>query len=148
MIIIGEKINGTIPGVKKAIEARDEDYIRDLAVRQAEAGADYIDVCAGTAPEKEAETLTWLMELVQEAVDKPLCIDSPNVKTIEKVSGYAKGPGIINSVSEENNKCYTFSLIEGARVAVIALTCDNNGSLRCGDQSGDHEENHGQSGKI
>jgi len=128
MIIIGEKINGTIPGVKKAIEARDEDYIRDLAVRQAEAGADYIDVCAGTSPEKEAETLTWLMELVQEAVDKPLCIDSPNVKTIEKVYGYAKVPGIINSVSEENNKCYyIFPLIEGTEWQVIALTCDNNG---------------------
>ena len=97
-------------------------------MRQAEAGADYIDICAGAAPEKEVETLAWLIELVQDAVDKPLCIDSPNVKTIEQVYGYAKLPGIINSVSEENNKCDNiFPLIEGTGWQVIALTCDNNG---------------------
>ncbi len=46
MIIIGEKINGSIPSVAKAIADRDADWIRDLAKRQADAGATYIDVCA------------------------------------------------------------------------------------------------------
>lgn len=128
MIIIGEKINGTIPRVKKAIENRDEQYIRDLAVKQAEAGADYIDVCAGTAPEVEVETLKWLMDIVQEAVDKPLCIDSPNPKVIEQVFQYAKQPGIINSVSAEGDKCeIIYPLIQGTEWQVIALTCDNKG---------------------
>lgn len=128
MIIIGEKINGTIPSVKKAIEAKDEEFIRDLAVRQAEAGADYIDVCAGTAPEIEEETLIWLMDIVQDAVEKPLCIDSPNPRTIEKVFPYAKRPGIINSVSEEGDKCEViYPMIQGTEWQVIALTCDNRG---------------------
>lgn len=128
MIIIGEKINGTIPGVKNAIESRNEEYIRDLAVRQAEAGADYIDVCAGTAPEAEVETLTWLMGIVQDAVDKPLCIDSPNPKIIEKVFVHARRPGIINSVSEEGGKCeIIYPLLKGTEWQVIALTCDNRG---------------------
>ncbi|MCG0276679.1 MAG: methyltetrahydrofolate cobalamin methyltransferase [Thermosediminibacteraceae bacterium] len=128
MIIIGEKINGTIPRVKKAIEERDEAFIRDLAIKQAEAGADYIDVCAGTSPEEEEETLIWLMEIVQDAVDKPLCIDSPNPRTIERVFKYAKKPGIINSVSEERNKCeIIYPLIKGTEWQVIGLTCDNRG---------------------
>ena len=128
MIIIGEKINGTIPSVKKAIEARDEAFIRSLAIKQAEAGADYIDVCAGTAPALEVETLKWLMDIVQDAVDKPLCIDRPNPETIEQVFQYAQKPGIINSVSEEGNKCeIIFPLIEGTDWQVIALTCDDNG---------------------
>jgi 5-methyltetrahydrofolate corrinoid/iron sulfur protein methyltransferase len=81
-------------------------FIRNLAVRQAEAGAHYIDVCAGTTPEIEVETLKWLMDIVQDAVDKPLCIDSPNPRTIEAVFKHAKQPGIINSVSEESeDKC-------------------------------------------
>ncbi|MFZ7121548.1 MAG: methyltetrahydrofolate cobalamin methyltransferase, partial [Eubacteriaceae bacterium] len=31
MIIIGEKINGAIPSVSKAIAEKDADYIRNLA---------------------------------------------------------------------------------------------------------------------
>lgn len=128
MIIIGEKINGTIPSVKKAIIERDEEFIRDLAIRQVEAGADYVDVCASTAPEVEVETLKWLMDIVQDAVEQPLCIDSPNPRTIEQVFKYAKKPGIINSVSEEGDKCEViYPLIQGTEWQVIALTCDNKG---------------------
>lgn len=128
MIIIGEKLNGTIPGVKKAIDEKNEEFIRDLAVRQADAGADYIDVCAGTIPEIEAETLKWMIDIVQDAVEKPLCIDSPNPRTIEAVFKYAGRPGIINSVSEENDKCQViYPVIQGTDWQVIALTCDNNG---------------------
>lgn len=128
MIIIGEKINGTIPSVKKAIENKDEQFIRDLAVRQAEAGADFIDVCASTAPELEVSTLKWLMDIVQDAVATPLCIDSPNPRAIEQVFQYAKAPGIINSVSEESDKCeIIFPLIQDTQWQVIALTCDQNG---------------------
>ncbi|SNS06777.1 5-methyltetrahydrofolate--homocysteine methyltransferase [Anaerovirgula multivorans] len=128
MIIIGEKVNGTIPSVKKAIEGKDEEFIRNLTIKQVEAGADYIDVCASTAPELEVETLKWLMEIVQDAVDKPLSIDSPNARTIEAVMKYAKKPGIINSVSEEGQKCEViYPLIQGTEWQVIGLTCDNNG---------------------
>ncbi|WP_027363913.1 methyltetrahydrofolate cobalamin methyltransferase [Desulfotruncus alcoholivorax] len=128
MIIIGEKINGTIPSVKKAIAEKDEEFIRNLAVKQVEAGADYIDVCAGTAPEVEADTLKWLMDIVQGAVDKPLCIDSPNPRIIEQVFKYAQKPGIINSVSEEGDKCEViYPMIKGTEWQVIALTCDSKG---------------------
>lgn len=128
MIIIGEKINGTIPSVKKAIEERNEDFIRNLAIKQAEAGANFLDVCASTAPEVEVETLKWLMEIVQDATDTPLAIDSPNARTIEAVLPYAKRPGLINSVSEEGDKCEViYPLIKGTEWQVIGLTCDNNG---------------------
>lgn len=128
MIIIGEKINGTIPSVKKAIEEKNEEFIRSLAIKQVDAGANYIDVCASTAPEFEVETLKWLMDIVQNAVSKPICIDSPNVKTIEAVFKYAKSPGIINSVSAEEGKCEViFPIIQGTEWQVIGLTCDNRG---------------------
>ncbi len=128
MIIIGEKINGTIPIVKKAIEEKDVEFIKTRAIEQTESGADYLDVCASTAPEVEVETLVWLMDIIQEAVDTPLCIDSPNAKTIEAVFKYAKKPGIINSVSAEGDKCeIIYPLIQGTDWQVIALTCDDNG---------------------
>jgi 5-methyltetrahydrofolate--homocysteine methyltransferase len=128
MIIIGEKINGTIPSVKAAIEQKDADYIASMAVKQTEAGATYIDVCASTAPEFEIETLKWLMDIVQNATDTPLCIDSPNPRVIEAVFNYANKPGLINSISEEGDKCEVLlPLLEGNSWQVVGLTCDNKG---------------------
>ena len=53
MIIIGEKINGSIPSVAEAIAKRDADFIKQRAIAQAEAGATFIDCCA-SVPEAEA----------------------------------------------------------------------------------------------
>ena len=128
MIIIGEKINGTIPAVKEAIEKRDAAFIADRAIKQAQAGADYIDVCASTAPEIEIDTLKWLMDVVQDATDVPLSIDSPNPRVIEAVFKYANKPGLINSISEEGNKCEVLlPLMEGNDWEVVGLTCDDRG---------------------
>ena len=40
MIIIGEKLNGAIPAVAKAIAARDSEFIRQRALAQAKAAQD------------------------------------------------------------------------------------------------------------
>ena len=69
MIIIGEKLNGFIPSVGKAIRERDEAFLRDLAVRQEAAGADYLDVCAAVDAEVEAETLLWLAQPISTGSD-------------------------------------------------------------------------------
>lgn len=128
MIIIGEKINGSIPAVKEAIDKRDAAFIADRAVKQAAAGADFIDVCASTAPELEIETLKWLIEVVQAAVETPLCIDSPNPRAIEAVFQYANKPGLLNSISEEGDKCAVLlPLLAGNSWEVVGLTCDNSG---------------------
>ena len=52
MIIIGEKINGSIPIVAEAIAKRDSEFIKARAKLQAESGAAYIDCCA-SVPEAE-----------------------------------------------------------------------------------------------
>jgi len=128
MIIIGEKINGAIPSAAKAISGRDADFIRDLAVRQTESGADYLDVCAGTAPELERDTLLWLLEIVQDAVDTPICIDSPDPEVLRDMLPHIKRPGIINSVSGEGRKCeLIYPLLAGNEWKVVALTCDDDG---------------------
>ncbi|MCL1834600.1 MAG: methyltetrahydrofolate cobalamin methyltransferase [Oscillospiraceae bacterium] len=128
MIIIGEKINGAIPSVAAAIAARDEGLIRGLALRQTEAGAHYLDVCAGTAPELEREALEWLIGVVQGAVETPICIDSPDPEVLRDVYHLIERPGIINSVSGEGRKCeIIYPLIAGTGWKVIALTCDDDG---------------------
>lgn len=128
MIIIGEKINGSIPSTVKAITERNEAYIRELALKQTEFGADYLDVCAGTTPESERDTLKWLIRLIQDTVDTPLCIDSADYSIILDMLPFVNKPGLINSVSEERGKCsLLLPEIASTEWKVIALTCDDHG---------------------
>lgn len=128
MIIIAEKINGSIPSVAKAIQERDADLIRDLAKRQTEAGADYIDVCASVEEHIEVETLKWLIDLVQEVSDLPIAIDSPSADVLINSMQYCNKPGIINSVSMEGDKAdKIFSVIADTEWEVIALLNDDTG---------------------
>ena len=76
MIIVGELINASRKAVTAAIEKKDTKAIQQLAIDQAENGADYIDVNAGTFVGEEAEYLTWLVETVQSVIEGPCCIDS------------------------------------------------------------------------
>lgn len=128
MIIIGEKINGTLSPVKKAIQERDASYIVEIAKRQSEAGADYLDVNAGTPPDRESDDLKWLIEVVQEAVETPLCVDSPRPQTLADVMPFVKRPGLINSVSGEEGKPEAiFPLVKKYNCGVVALTVDQRG---------------------
>ena len=128
MIIIGEKINGAIPKTAEAIRTKDEAYIREMAIKQTEFGAHYIDVCAGTDPSIELETIKWLIDIVQDAVDTPICIDSSDTDILLEAMAYVKKPGMINSVSEEHGKCdKMFPHLAGTDWKVVALTCDNTG---------------------
>jgi 5-methyltetrahydrofolate--homocysteine methyltransferase len=128
MIIIGEKINGTIPAVAEAIRAKNREFIRDLALRQRDAGADYLDVAAGVRAAEELETLEWLVEIVESAVETPICIDSPNAAILAAIVPAIRKPGIINSVSGEAGKCETiYPLAAKTDWKIIALTCDDSG---------------------
>ena len=127
MIIIGEKLNGSIPSCAKAIAARDAEYIKDIAKKQADAGATYIDVCA-SVKDNEVETLKWMIELVQEVCDTPICVDSPDAHACVEAMKYCNKPGIINSVSGEGDKMdVVFPVIADTKWDVVALLSDDTG---------------------
>ena len=129
MIVIGEKINGAIPRVAAAIQERDGQTIKELALLQVKAGADYLDVCAGSIPQKEYDDLAWLVDTVQECTDVPICIDSPDPLLLKKILPRIQKPGMINSISGEGEKCEILLpvLQENPDWSVIALCCDNRG---------------------
>lgn len=128
MIIIGEKINGSIPVVGKAIEERDADFIRHRAKIQADANATYIDVCASVKEEIEVETLKWLIDLVQEVTDTPICVDSPSHRSCVEALKFCNKPGLVNSVSLEGDKIdVIFPVIADTKWECVALLCDDKG---------------------
>ena len=129
MIVIGEKINGSIPAVAKAIAERDAAFIKARAIAQEEAGATFIDCCASVPEEVEVETLKWMIECIQEATDLPIAVDSPSADVLAEAWKFCKRPGLINSVSGEGDKIDKIFpiLAENKGWQVIALLSDDTG---------------------
>ena len=128
MIIIGEKINGSIPVVAEAIANRDSELIRQRAIAQANAGASYIDCCA-SVHENEVETLHWMIDCIQEVTDLPICVDSPSAEALAEAWKFCNKPGMFNSVSGEGTKMDVIFpiLAENKGWKCIALLSDDTG---------------------
>jgi len=125
MQIIGEKINGTRKKVAQAIAERDAEYIQNLAVKQSEAGSTWLDVNAGTHPEKEPEDLIWLIENVQTVTDVPLCLDSANSEALKLAIQKVNKTPMINSISGEPERLEKIlPLVAKHGCEVIALAMD------------------------
>ncbi len=131
MIIIGEKINATRKSIAKAIAEKDSELLKSIAIRQSEAGADYIDVNTGRgiSVEQECDDMEWLVTMLQEAVDKPLAIDSPSPEVIEMgLKHHKNGIPIINSVSAEPDRLKAIlPLARRYETNLIALAMDSTG---------------------
>ncbi len=124
MIIIGELINGTRSKVKEAIASRNAQYIADLATRQAEAGAGFIDCNPGSIGEREVEDMQWLVETVQAATDKPISFDSPNPQAVQRGLETYTGAAMpmINSVTLEPSSVEgMLPIVLDAKVNTVAL---------------------------
>ncbi len=129
MIIIGEKINTSLKAIRPAVESMDTEVIQDMARRQVEAGANYIDVNCGTFPFKEPELLEWLVKTVQEVISVPLCIDSPSPKALEVALKANKTiKPLINSITAEKERIDAIlPLVVEYNTSIIALCMDDNG---------------------
>jgi 5-methyltetrahydrofolate corrinoid/iron sulfur protein methyltransferase len=128
MKIIGEKINGTRAQVKQAIAERNAEFIQTLARKQVEGGAHWLDVNAGTAPEREPDDLGWLVNLVQDVVEVPLCLDSANPNALRVAMQQVKKTPMINSISGETNRLDgILPIVAEFGCEVIALCMDDKG---------------------
>jgi cobalamin-dependent methionine synthase I len=138
MIVIAEKINGTLPVVKTVIQNRDQEKLLDLAKQQAEAGASYIDVNVGTgigSREDEIQAMEWAVETIQQEVETPLCIDSADPAVLESGLKSRNGrPSLINSAKAEKESLEeVVPLASTYSAPLIALTMDESGIPKSAD---------------
>jgi 5-methyltetrahydrofolate corrinoid/iron sulfur protein methyltransferase len=101
MILIGENLNIMVKTIGQAMKERNPKPIQELAVAEAEAGVDYIDVNLGPARKGGEELMEWMVKTVQEVVDLPLYLDTTNVNAIEaglKAYKNKQGKAVINSI--------------------------------------------------
>lgn len=131
MIIIGEKINGTIETVRRAVDARDSGRISGLAAAQAEAGADYIDVNVATGTGDEADAMHWALSAVREATCLPVALDSADPSVLAAALselGGGDSPPFINSVSGEESKLSSILPLAAEHgCPLVALAMDEKG---------------------
>lgn len=128
MIIIGELINASRKQIAPAIENKDADTIQKIAKDERENGADFIDVNAGVFVGKESDYLKWLVTTVQETVEAPCCLDSPDPKAIEAALSIHKGVPMINSISLEKERYEALlPVVSGTECKVVALCMSDKG---------------------
>ena len=128
MIVVGELINTSRKKIGEAVTNQNADYIKQIAIEQHQAGADFIDVNAGTFVEKEPEYIKWLVENVQQAVNAPCSIDSPSPEAIEAALSVHKGTPMINSISLEKERYNALMpIIAGTDFKIVALCMSDDG---------------------
>lgn len=134
--IIGERINPT--GRKKLameLEAENFDTVVKDALEQVKAGANILDINAGVVynsnpnpNETEPVLMKKLIELVQDTVEVPLCIDSSVPGALEEGLKAAKGRPLLNSVTGEEERLDSIlPLVKKYNVPVVAISNDDTG---------------------
>ena len=131
-VSIGERINPT--GRKKLAEemaAGDFSRVRSDALAQVEAGAQVLDVNSGVPGADEVAIMVKAVQTVMEAVDVPLCFDSPNPAALEAALSIYTGKALINSTTGEDEALErVLPLAKKHGAAVIALVNDERGPVQ------------------
>lgn len=99
MVLIGENIHIISKAVSDAVRERNPKPIQELALAQAKAGVDYIDLNLGPARRDPEGTMQWLVNIVQEVIDLPLSLDTMNPIAMEAGLKICKKRPLLNSAS-------------------------------------------------
>jgi cobalamin-dependent methionine synthase I len=127
MLVIGERINATRKRIREAVLAGNADLIREEARKQVEAGAHMLDVNGGIEG-KEPEYLKWLVGIVQEVTDVPLCLDSADPEALRQALPLCRKQAMINSITDEEARCQALlPVITEAHTKVVALCMSESG---------------------
>ena len=99
MKLIGENLNIMSVKYGAALKAKEVKPLQELAIQQAKAGMDYVDLNIGPAGKTGVELMTWLVPIIEEVVDVPVALDTSNVKAIEAgLKACKKNRPLINSI--------------------------------------------------
>ena len=96
---IGENLNVVTKVYGQAMKDRNAKPLQEIALKEAEAGVDFIDVNIGPARKGGDELMAWLVKAIQEVVPNiPLALDTSNIAAMEAGLKVHKGKAIINSI--------------------------------------------------
>jgi 5-methyltetrahydrofolate corrinoid/iron sulfur protein methyltransferase len=135
MFIIGELINGMYSNIGAAIRERNKKEVQKCALEQIAGGADALDVNCGPASKQPLIDMPWLVEVIQEVTDKPLCLDSSKPAVIEEGLKAARNKAIINSTTADREKLdIILPLAAKHKCKLIGITISSKGIPQNKDQ--------------
>ncbi|MBQ8509291.1 MAG: dihydropteroate synthase [Clostridia bacterium] len=127
MIIIGEKLNSSIPSAFAAMQEGDEAVIR-LIRAQADAGAAYLDINTALFEEEELPMMKKIIALVIDNCDCGLMLDSPNPAVLcEAVKDCGDREVILNSCTtdERIDELAPVAASLGCGIVVLPIDVEN-----------------------
>ena len=128
MFSIAERINGMFKDVREAIKNKDPKAVRELAIKQTEAGASFLDVNVGTAAADPIDAMKWLIEVIQDTVKTPIAIDSQKFDVLKAGLSVIKNEVLINSTKADPEEFDKYmSLSKDYNASLICLTMDKCG---------------------
>ena len=101
MIIVADNLQVTSRRVAQAIEHRDAEAIRAMVTQCLKTGADAIDINPGPLTRDPEGKMTFLVQAVQSATDKPLLLDTTNPRALAAGLKVVRNPAVINGFSLE-----------------------------------------------
>lgn len=140
MILIGENLNVIVKKIGTAMREKDPRPIQEMAIAEANAGVDYIDINLGPARKGGGELMEWIVRTVQEVVDTPLYLDTINAEAIEaglRVYKNKKGRAVINSIMARPESMEAkFPLAQKYDAGIVALLWGPSGLPRDANERG------------
>ncbi|MFH0941390.1 MAG: dihydropteroate synthase [Candidatus Omnitrophota bacterium] len=128
MYIIGELINGMDQRVADAIKEKNKNFIRSLARKQVDAGADALDVNCGPASRDATGDMRWLVRTIQEEASCVLSLDSTKPEAIEAGLEASRQKCIINSTSADIPRLEAYvDMAKKYSASLVALVMDHKG---------------------
>lgn len=128
MILVGESVHVISKQISSAVESRNPGPIQELAVLQAQAGADYLDLNLGPLSKNPVETVQWVVETVQDAVDLPLSIDTLNPDAMKAALEVCTKTALINCANAGTvGKEKVFPLAKTYSADLIVMTFTEDG---------------------
>lgn len=99
MKIVGENLNIMSNTIGPALRERDPGPVEKMARDETAAGIDYLDLNIGPARKAGDEMMAWAVDIVQQATDTPLSLDTTNPIAMEAGLKIYRGRALVNSVS-------------------------------------------------
>lgn len=135
MIIIGEKLNSSIPSAKEAFEKKDEAFVVNLIKKQCDAGAHYLDINTSVTND-ERGNLKWVVELAKQNGSCNIMIDSPDPQVVAWIySELSLENSVINSITlEEERLTGMLPIVTKYNTGIVALPISDEGMPKTAQQ--------------
>lgn len=128
MIIVGEKLNSSIPKINELMKERNTEALKQIAIDQQNAGANFLDINTSIFREEEYEMLKYVLEIVLENTECGIMLDSPSPAVIkEAIKLISNREIIINSITLQDRIEELLPVVKSYNSGIVCLPIDKDG---------------------